>query len=116
MLQMDRDKFEKIPLAADEHGTMRIAGTRVTLDSIVALFDQGATPEQITQSFPGLKLGDVYAVVTFYVRNRDDVRAYLDKEEREAEELRQKIQAEFPDSSIRDRLLKARNEKKQGMA
>jgi len=114
MLPMETEKFERVPLAADRNGTLRVAGTRVTLHSVVALFEQGATPEQIAQCFPGLDLGDVYAVITFYIRNRDGVRAHLEEEDREAEALRERIQAEFPDNDLRERLLRIRRQKEQG--
>jgi uncharacterized protein (DUF433 family) len=35
------------PLVKDADGVLRVAGTRVTLDSIVASFDLGATPEEV---------------------------------------------------------------------
>src|SRR5262245_5205020 len=55
------------PLVEDGHGVIRIAGSRVTLDSIVALFDRGATAEEIVQSFPTLALADVYATLSYVV-------------------------------------------------
>jgi Protein of unknown function (DUF433) len=37
----------QVPLFADPHGTLRIEGARVTLDSIVTAFRAGATAEEI---------------------------------------------------------------------
>jgi len=43
-----------MPLVVTEHGTIRIKGSRVSLDSIIHHFKLGATAEQIVQSFPSL--------------------------------------------------------------
>ena len=40
------------PLTCEEDGTIRLRGSRVTLDSILHAFQQGATAEQIQDSFP----------------------------------------------------------------
>jgi uncharacterized protein (DUF433 family) len=36
----------------DTDGVMRVGGTRVTLDTLVTIFEQGATAEEIVQRFP----------------------------------------------------------------
>lgn len=40
-----------IPLKSDKNGTVRVAGTRVTLDTIVAAFNEGATAEEIVYQY-----------------------------------------------------------------
>ena len=42
-----------IPLEADLDGVVRISGTRVTLDTVVAAFKDGATAEEIVFQYPG---------------------------------------------------------------
>lgn len=66
-----------------------VAGTRVSLDSIVYAFLDGQTVESIAQSFPVLTLEQVYGAITFYLANRPDIDAYLRREEAEFETLRQ---------------------------
>jgi uncharacterized protein (DUF433 family) len=66
-----------------------VAGTRVSLDSIVYAFLEGQTAESIAQSFPVLTLEQVYGAITFYLANRPDIDAYLCREEAEFETLRQ---------------------------
>jgi uncharacterized protein (DUF433 family) len=70
-------------------GAYWIAGTRVSLDSIVYAFLEGQTAESIAQSFPLLNLEQVYGAVAFYLANRTDVDAYLAKgrEDYEAKRL-----------------------------
>ena len=54
---------EPIPLEFTADGVIRVGGTRVPLETVVQVFDSGATPEEIAQDFPVLRLGDVYAVI-----------------------------------------------------
>jgi len=65
-----------------------IAGTRVSLDSIVYAFLRGAAPESIHQSFPVLKLGEVYGAVTYYLGHQEEVNSYLRQHDREFDTLR----------------------------
>ena len=43
---------EPVPLEADRDGIMRVGGTRVTLDTVVAVFNERATAEEIAQQYP----------------------------------------------------------------
>jgi uncharacterized protein (DUF433 family) len=98
-----------VPLAEDEHGVIRVAGSRVTLDSVVALFDQGATAEEIVQSFPSLKLGDVYAVLHAIVVRRGDVDGYLERRGREEKAAREDAERRSPSANLRERLMARRS-------
>ena len=64
---------EIVPLHTDADGVVRVGGTRVTLETLVAAFDRGSTAEEICEDFPGLELGDVYAVLTYTLRHRSEV-------------------------------------------
>jgi hypothetical protein len=66
-------------------------------------------PEQIIHKFPTLKLADVYAVITYYLRHQDEVQSYLTEQRKAAEVLRKELEAEFPPpKNLRARLLKRR--------
>ena len=52
-------KNDPPPVREDAHGVLRIAGTRVTLDSLVELYDQGASAEEIALSFESLALHEI---------------------------------------------------------
>jgi uncharacterized protein (DUF433 family) len=56
---------QPVPLTLDKDGTVRITGSRVTLDSVIHAFQHGATAEQIQDSFPSLDLGDIYATIAY---------------------------------------------------
>lgn len=70
-----------MPLVITEHGTIRIKGSRVSLESIVHHFKLGATAEQIVQSFPSLSLGEVYSNIAYYLTHRQDFEEYLQQQE-----------------------------------
>jgi uncharacterized protein (DUF433 family) len=97
-----------VPLQADPDGTIRVVGTRLTLDTIVAAYRGGATPEEIVERFPGISLPDAYAVIAYYLRYRREVEAYLDARREAAEAIRQEIEAGGPPRFTRDQLLARR--------
>lgn len=82
-----------------KNGSLRINKTRVSLDSVALRFFDGATPEEIVESFPALRLSEVYGVVSYILENRTEVNAYLEKQKREGDlieaELRAKHGAEW---------------------
>jgi uncharacterized protein (DUF433 family) len=65
----------------DEHGAMRIANSRVMLDSIVAGFEQGHSPETLQQQYPALSLEEVYGAITYYLAHTDEVHTYLKRQD-----------------------------------
>ncbi len=104
---------EPVPLLTDKDGVVRVGGTRVTLDTVVAAFNEGATAEEIVQQYPSLQLADVYAVISYYLRNQSEVETYLKKRQQQAEEIRKQNEARFDPHGIRERLL-ARRPKNKG--
>ncbi len=102
------DVIESIPLKTDAHGVVRIGGTRVTLDTVVYEFEQGSTAEEIAYQFDVLNLADVYAAIAYYLRHQDEVEAYLQEQDRQATEIREKIEQRSPSRGLRERLLTKR--------
>lgn len=86
-----------VPIWTDEHGRVRIANTRVTINSVIACYQHGDTPERIHEGFPTVSLADIYAVVTYYLNNRDEIDAFLHKQDEEDEEYLRKMEAEHPE-------------------
>jgi len=89
-------------------GTVRVGGTRVTLDTIVAAFKQGATAEEIAQQSPSVSLADAYAVITYYLRRRADVEDRLQRRRDQASAVRRDIEARSDPEGVRGRLLARR--------
>ena len=93
------------PIVIDEHGVMRVKGTRIPIDTIIAVFRNGASPETIVDMYPTLELADVYAVLSLYLQKREEVEDYLVMRERRSEALRAEIERRFPPNGLRQRLL-----------
>ena len=91
-----------------QEGTYRIAGTRVSLDSVVYAFRRGASPESIQRSFPVLTLEQIYGAITFYLAHQEEIDQYLLAGEAEFEKLSAASRAADP--QWYERLDRARKE------
>jgi len=96
------------PVQMDEDGVLRVGGTRVRLDTVIAAFNNGCAAEEILLKYPALKLTDIYAVITYYLWHREAVEAYLEERRQLEENVRQENESRFPPQGVRDRLLARR--------
>ena len=96
---------QPIPLMLEGEGTIRISGTRVTLDALVYAFLDGATAEEIAQQYPSLALHDIYSVIGYYLSNRKQIDAYIREREQTAQNVRAENERNFAAEGIRARLL-----------
>jgi uncharacterized protein (DUF433 family) len=87
---------DSIPMRVDEHGVIRVGDSQVVLDIVIREFNNGAEPEAIANGYPTLALADVYGVIAYYLRHRQEIDDYLRARRQEAEELRQEIEATQP--------------------
>jgi uncharacterized protein (DUF433 family) len=99
-----------LPLGVDADGVIRVASTRVTLDTVAAAFLEGATAEEIAQQYPTLDLGDIYAVIGHYLRRRDEVERYLLGRRQIAEDVRRENESRFDPEGVRECLVVRRVE------
>jgi uncharacterized protein (DUF433 family) len=95
---------EPIPLQTDSDGTVRVGGTRVTLDTVINAHLHGATPPDIARQYPAIQLADVYAVLGYYLRHTAAVDAYLREREQAADQIRQEMEKQFDPAGVRERL------------
>src|SRR5262245_22203891 len=103
------------PLRVDEGGAVRVGKSRISLDLILEQYENGLTPEDMVRAYDTLVLADVHAAIAYYLRHRNEVRAYLKRREEEAEALRAKIEAERPRVS-REELLARRSAREKADA
>jgi uncharacterized protein (DUF433 family) len=75
------------PYIEERNGGLYMAGSRVSLDSVVIRFQEGASPERIVQSFPTLKLSQVYGAVAYYLENQQLVNEFIAEGQREIERM-----------------------------
>jgi len=67
-----------------------IAGTRVSLDSVVFAFLDGLSPETIAaECFPVLTLEQVFGAITYYLAHRAEIDEHLKDADKHFELLRQ---------------------------
>jgi uncharacterized protein (DUF433 family) len=98
------------PLRTDTDGVVRIGGTRVTLESVVALFDQGAGAEEIALRFDALSLAEIYGVLAYYLRHPSDVRQYVEAQQAASARARDAFVDRSAASRIRARAAKLRGQ------
>jgi uncharacterized protein (DUF433 family) len=101
-------KVEPVPLRTDADGVVRVGATRVTLDTVIGAFKDGATAEEIASQYPTLQLADIYSVIAYYLRSTEDVEAYLQNRRDQAKLVREENEARFDPKGVRDRLMARR--------
>jgi len=99
---------EQIPLVTGTDGIIRIRGTRVTLDSMVSAFIDGATAEAIMQQYPSASLADVYQVIGYYLRHSTVLDSYFAERQQQICETRRVNESRWPPDGISNRLLARR--------
>jgi uncharacterized protein (DUF433 family) len=97
---------QPIPLTIDADGVVRVGNTRVTLDTVIAAFLEGATAEEIAHQYPTLNLPDIYSIISYYLKNRYEVDKYLEARKKQGKAIREQSEAKYDPSGVRERLLK----------
>jgi uncharacterized protein (DUF433 family) len=101
---------QPLPMVIDADGVIRIGGTRVTLDTVIAAFRDGMTAEAIVEQYPSLALADVYLVIGYFLSHQAEVDAYLAGRRQLADEVRKENEGRFDPNGIRARLLARRHQ------
>lgn len=95
---------------------IRLKGHRIGIDDVINYYLQGYSPEQILAELPSLNLEKIHATITYYLRNRTELDAYM---ARLAAWREQRYQAESANPSPvgqRLRALKAQRAKRQAIS
>jgi uncharacterized protein (DUF433 family) len=82
------------PINKEPTGAWRVGNSRVLVEIVIRAFDDGATPEAICMSYPSVSLPEVYDLIAYYLRHREEIQAYLHERDRTADELRAKWEVE----------------------
>jgi uncharacterized protein (DUF433 family) len=99
---------DPVPLRWSADGALLVGTSRVPLETVVECFTEGATAEEIALRYDALTLADIYAVIGYYLRHRQELEAYLRRAQRERDAVRQQLETQFPSAGIRERLLARR--------
>ena len=95
-----------VPLTRTENGVWRVTGTRIPLERVIECYRAGLSPEATVEAFDSLRLADIYAIISYYLDNKEEVEEYLRWEEEKAEEVRRMIEAgQPPRPGLREELL-----------
>lgn len=65
----------------------RIAGTRLSVQQIAVLAQQGLRPSEIVKEYQNLCLAKVHAALAYYYANQEEIETYLAEEKLEYEQL-----------------------------
>lgn len=99
------DLHEDVPLWVDEeHGVIRIPGTRLKLETVIHMYYEGCTePEEIVQSFDTLTVEAVERILDWYQTRREEVDVYMEWTEREEDRIRTQYEPRIAQSISRRR-------------
>jgi uncharacterized protein (DUF433 family) len=86
------------------NGVLFVTGTRVPIDTIIAAYEQGSTPEEIGEYYDAVRLEDIYGVLRYYLKHRTEVEAYLRERRATSREARQRMTPLLPSRDLADRL------------
>jgi uncharacterized protein (DUF433 family) len=94
-----------VPLRTEPDGTVRIGRTRVTLDSIVSMYREGCTAEEIVEQFDSLSLADVHGAIAYLLTHQSEVDRYMAERGEQAAALRHDAENISSQRGLRERLL-----------
>ena len=60
----------------ERNGGYYVAGTRISLDSVVYSFERGNSPEAIQKEYTLLTLPQIYGAIAFYLDHQADIRSF----------------------------------------
>ncbi|MGI8588539.1 MAG: DUF433 domain-containing protein [Chloroflexia bacterium] len=96
---------DAVPIRITDNGNAVVGKTRVLLILVVSAFEEGCSPEEITERYTSLDLADVYSVIGYYLRHRDEIREYMCEREKQADEIQKRIEAEPGYAEWREKML-----------
>lgn len=104
---------ESVPLIDRYEGTIRtirVIGSRITLETLVGFFKQGETVEDLARGFPTLSLEQIKAIIGWYLTHQSEADEYLEEGEIVAERLRQWVESQPGYAERREKLLRYREQ------
>jgi len=97
-------------LHQDDEGTIRLTGSRVTLDTLISAYKKGEPAELIQDSVPSLSLAQIYSAIAWYLTHEVEAEEYLKQRAATAENLRREIENHPTHRALKDELVRQRKE------
>jgi len=91
-------------LTADDGGYIQARGHRIGLNQVVRLYQDGYSPEMISEYYPTLPLALIHKIIAFYLENTAEVDAYVAEHDREMERQMSQPQTTPTLAELRKRL------------
>jgi len=111
-MSMKRFNFpETVPLNQWDNGTIRVIGSRVTLDVLVHCFQVGDTLDEIHEGFPSVSIEQIKAIIGWYLDHKAEADEYLREEEAEAEKILQELASRPESIALHERLRSLREQR-----
>lgn len=82
-----------LPFQRDECGTYHVGNTRIPLERVIECYRRGSSAADIVDSFPDLRLADVFAVLSYYLNHEVEVNEYCRHQEETGREVMARIEA-----------------------
>jgi uncharacterized protein (DUF433 family) len=92
-------------LREDPPGVLRVGQSRVLLELVIRAYQRGASPQEIVGMYDSLQLGDVFAVIAYFLAHPAEIEEYLRQCDSEAAAVRRQIEASQPAGPSKDELL-----------
>jgi uncharacterized protein (DUF433 family) len=83
---------------------IRVKGTRVPIDTLIDAFNKGVGPDEIQRNYPTVTREQVYATITYYLHNQEEVDAYLRRGREAADTAYQDYLRDHKPSPLEERL------------
>ena len=94
-----------VPLREEPAGVLRVGNSRVLLELVIRAHLRGTSPGDIVRMYDGLDLGDVFAVIAYYLAHPAEIDEYLRECEDQSEAVRREIEGSQPAPLSKQELL-----------
>jgi uncharacterized protein (DUF433 family) len=94
-----------VPLREEPAGVLRVGESRVLLELVIRAYQRGVSPQEIVRMYDSVALGDVFAVLAYYLAHPADIDEYLHKCEEDAQAVRRKVEESQPVGPGKEELL-----------
>lgn len=95
------------PIRKEATGAWRVGNSRVLVEIVIRAFDDGATPEAIRMSYPAVSLSEVYDLIAYYLRHKEEIQDYIRMRDAAADESRSRWEARHGENfaKLKEKLL-----------